>query len=429
MEIMDKTDISNNKKKLAASFNTIRSKTEELCAPLEIEDYIPQPIMDVSPPRWNLAHTTWFFEQFILKGFQKGYIDFHPKYNFLFNSYYENVGERWERHKRGHLSRPTVKEIFDFRHHVTEKVLNLIPEIEDKDWTQFSSLMTLGINHEQQHQELLMTDLKYILSINPLHPVYNSKNPYAKNFNKEPNTTYAALDGGLIEVGHTGNSFAFDNEMPAHKVFVNPFKIRKSLVTNQEYLEFIEAGGYTDFKYWLSEGWTWVNENQIKAPLYWKKIDNEWHEMTLNGLQKVVPNAPVTHVSYYEAEAFATWLGKRLPSEFEWTYTVEMLKLKPVTGKFLNSNNFHPMPVLEGNDNFQFFGDAWEWTNSAYLPYPGYKQVKGAIGEYNGKFMINQMVLKGGSCVTPNNHIRLSYRNFWHPDKQFQFTGIRLVDN
>ncbi len=426
--------VSLSREEMQHLYRKVRKQTEWLCAPLEIEDYIPQPSMDVSPPRWNLAHTTWFFEQFVLLGFQEGYEEYQPLYNFLFNSYYQSVGERWERSRRGQLSRPTVKEVYAFRHVIDEKVLHFIHRADESQWEKAEKIIMLGIQHEQQHQELLLTDLKYILALNPLHPIYNSNNADQKLQLSEKHTNgFVDVKGGNFNVGYyQGGGFYYDNEQPAHEVYINDFKIGKGLVTNREYMEFINDGGYESFRYWLSDGWEWVKQYKIKSPLYWEKIDGEWHEMTLNGFKPVNLNAPVAHVSYYEAEAYAAWVGKRLPTEFEWEVAARQFQPDKSVGNFQEDKNFQPVPLTnsaEAQPIYQMLGDVWEWTGSAYLPYPGYRQVEGALGEYNGKFMVNQMVLRGGSCVTPRDHIRYSYRNFFQADKQWQFTGIRLADN
>ncbi len=385
---------------LFESFNSVRSFTEQLCEPLEVEDYIPQPTVDVSPPKWNIAHTTWFFEEMILKKFVPGYKVFDENFGFFFNSYYNTIGERTPRDNRGALSRPTVSEVFAYRKYVDEQMNQLLSvephvSVEDSD---LMAIVTLGLNHEQQHQELLLTDLKYTFSINPLFPAY--RDGYAPEENSESATNgFIELDSGVYEIGFAGDGFCFDNELSRHKVYIDDFAISDRLVTNGEFIDFINAGGYTDFKYWHSEGWDWVNQNEIRSPLYWYRRDANWSHFTFGGLSKLPLEAPVCHVSYYEASAFAEWKGLRLPTEAEWEAT---------SGKF-------------------DWGKRWEWTNSAYLPYPGFKKAAGAVGEYNGKFMINQMVLRGASVATPDGHSRPSYRNFFHPHLRWQFTGIRLA--
>ena len=374
---------------------SVRSYTEKLCEPLEIEDYIPQPVVDVSPPKWNIAHTTWFFEEMILKKFSPGYNVFDENFGFLFNSYYNSIGERTLRDHRGDLSRPTVKKVFDYRKYVDEKMYefldgDLAPDVRD--------LVILGLNHEQQHQELFLTDLKYIFSVNPLFPAYR-KDFIPIDVTESESGDFLEMGDGIYEIGFEGTEFCFDNELARHKVFLHDFSICERLVSNQEFIEFIEDGGYRDFRLWHSEGWDWVQQNGIDKPLYWRERDGELVQYTFAGLRKILPQAPVCHISYYEAAAFAEWKGCRLPTEFEWEVA---------------SRKFR-------------WGLRWEWTNSAYLPYPGFKKADGAVGEYNGKFMINQMVLRGASVVTPPGHSRNTYRNFFHPHLRWQFTGMRLA--
>ena len=380
---------------IEAFYNTVRSHTEELCGPLETEDYIPQPIVDVSPAKWNIAHTTWFFEEMILKKYVTGYEVFDKDFGFLFNSYYNSIGERTLRDHRGDLSRPTVKRVFEYRKHVDGRISELLksePSDEVRD------LIILGLNHEQQHQELFITDLKYTFSVNPLFPAY--REGYAPEEAAESGpSTFVEINEGTYEIGYDGDGFSFDNELARHKVYLDDVSISDHLVTNGDFLEFIEAGGYTDHRLWHSDGWEWLKENAVTAPLYWHLHDGEWVQFTLAGLRPVAIHAPVCHVSYYEASAFAEWKGTRLPTEFEW---------EAASGKF-------------------DWGKRWEWTNSAYLPYPGFKKAAGAVGEYNGKFMVNQMVLRGSSVVTPAGHSRPSYRNFFQPHLRWQFTGVRLA--
>lgn len=380
---------------LAEFYREVRAYTERLCEPLEIEDYIPQPVVDVSPPKWNIAHTTWFFEEMILKKCVAGYKVFDENFGFLFNSYYNSVGDRTARDHRGAISRPTVKEVFAFRKYVDEQMRSLLSDVVADN---VRELLILGLNHEQQHQELFLTDLKYTFSVNPLFPTYREN--YAPEEESGSNGSgFVDIEAGIYEIGYDGDSFCFDNELDRHKVYLDDLSISNSLVTNAEFLEFIEALCYSDFRLWHSEGWDWVNQNQIDSPLYWHKQADGWHHFTLGGLRKLPPEAPVCHVSYYEAAAFAEWKGMRLPTEFEWE---------------------------AANSKFDW-GKRWEWTNSAYLPYPGFKKAAGAVGEYNGKFMINQMVLRGASAITPAGHSRPSYRNFFHPHLRWQFTGIRLA--
>ncbi len=416
---------------LLRDFLRVRQLSEKMCEPLTIEDYVPQPIEDVSPPKWNLAHTSWYFETVLLKTHLADYECFHPEYAFLYNSYYESFGERWKRPQRGHLSRPTVKEVYQYRQHVNTHMEHLIETVDDSQWSTCKQLIELGIHHEQQHQELLLTDLKYILGVNPVYPAY--LRPVEISETTVPPAEYVPISGGLYEMGHHGDAFAYDNEFPRHPVHVADFKLQNRLVTNGEYLEFVEDGGYRNFEFWLSDGWTALNNEHWEAPLYWVQQDSEWYEFTLRGLQKLNRSAPVCHVSYFEADAFAHWADQRLPTEAEWEVAAQQTQLSPKSGNFYDDGYLHPVPLHtktpdDSSSLFQMLGDVWEWTNSAYLAYPGYCKEPGPLGEYNGKFMSNQMVLRGGSCATSADHIRLSYRNFFQPEKRWQFMGIRLAE-
>ncbi|MCF2490704.1 ergothioneine biosynthesis protein EgtB [Dyadobacter sp. CY347] len=379
---------------ISEAYNRVRQHSETICEPLETEDYVPQPVPFVSPPKWHLAHSTWFFETFILKPFHPGYQVFDNDYNYLFNSYYNNVGERTLRTDRGNVTRPTTKNVYAYRQHVDRHMSDLLETLTDPDAL---TLVELGMHHEQQHQELLVTDIKYILGHNPLFPVYKSGHNLVGDINTE--SGFARISEGVYEVGFSGDGFCFDNELGRHKVYLHDFEISKTLVTNAEYIQFMEAGGYQDFNLWLDAGWSWVNEQAIDSPMYWHKIKGVWHYYTLDGLQKVNPEAILSHINLYEASAFAQWKGMRLPTEFEWEIASEHLN----------------------------WGKRWEWTNSAYLPYPGFSKAPGAVGEYNGKFMINQMVLRGASIATSPEHSRKTYRNFFHAHERWQYTGIRLV--
>lgn len=388
-------------------YNAVRKYTEDICKPLLTEDYVVQPIVDVSPPKWHIGHVTWFFETFILKPNDPNYVEFNPQYNYVFNSYYETAGARVIRTDRGNLSRPTVEDVYNYRKHVDDAMRQLLQNPVSKE---VEELLLIGFNHEQQHQELLMTDIKYILGNNPLFPAYanpaDSKPTYvsARQANK-PDSPLSSGDDfikiteGIYEIGFEGDGFCFDNELKRHKVYLDDFSISNRLVTNREFLEFMDAGGYKDFNFWYSDGWAWVNANQVCAPLYWYFINNKWFNYTLAGLELIGMDEPVCHVSFYEAAAFASWKGLRLPTEFEWE--VAALKFD--------------------------WGRRWEWTDSAYLPYPGFSKAPGAIGEYNGKFMVNQMVLRGASDVTSPDHSRITYRNFFQPNLRWQYTGIRLA--
>ncbi|QEC77294.1 ergothioneine biosynthesis protein EgtB [Mucilaginibacter ginsenosidivorax] len=380
---------------LANCYKKVRLRTEQICSPLQTEDYVVQPVVDVSPPKWHIGHVTWFFETFILKPYFMGYREFNPNYNYVFNSYYETVGNRVIRTDRGNLSRPTVADIYRYRAYVDEAMAKFLcqePSAEVKE------LLILGFNHEEQHQELLLTDIKYILGHNPLFPAYDDSYVSPKIAGAE-SAGFIKMDEGVYEIGYSGEGFCFDNELNRHKVYLNAYEISPNLVTNAEYLEFIGSGGYHDFRHWHAEGWDWVNIHKVEAPLYWHLIDGEWHNYTYHGLKPLSLTDPVCHVSYFEAYAYASWKGLRLPTEFEWE---------------------------EAATKFSW-GKSWEWTESAYLPYPGFAKAPGAIGEYNGKFMVNQKVLRGASEVTSPGHSRITYRNFFQTHLRWQFTGIRLA--
>ncbi len=405
-------------------YQQVRQLSEQICQPLAIEDYVIQSMPDVSPPKWHLAHTSWFFETFLLVPHLTGYEVFHPQFVYLFNSYYEAVGSRHPRPQRGLLARPTVEQIYQYRAYVDEAMRSLLQEQSDNP--ELKKLILLGLHHEQQHQELLLTDIKHIFAINPLRPAYRADLPFTQ---RQPQThviqeNWLDYPGGLYAIGDSGSEFAFDNESPRHQVYLQDYWLAARLITNGEYLEFIEAGGYRKPEYWLSEGWATVQTQQWQAPLYWEKIDNQWWSMTLAGLQPVNLDEPVCHVSLYEAYAFAHWAGKRLPTEAEWEVAAAQV---PIKGNLLESGELHPRPAQGLTRPDQLFGDVWEWTQSAYSAYPGFQSAAGAIGEYNGKFMCSQTVLRGGSCVTPPGHIRDTYRNFFPPSTRWQFSGIRLA--
>lgn len=379
---------------LATQYTLVRKLTEDYCITLNTEDYIPQVEEFASPPGWHLAHTTWFFEEMILKHHQINYEVFDNQFSYLFNSYYNTIGKRNERNNRGAITRPTVKEIYAYRNYVDKHMITLINTTKSK---KVIDLITLGLNHEQQHQELLITDLKLALSYNPTLPIYNhqfEENKLIKNKQK-----WIEMREGIYEIGAHNTDFYYDNEKGFHKQYIYYYKIASNLVSNKEYIEFINDGGYEKSRFWLDEGWSWIKQNDITHPLYWKKIDTEWYCFTLSGLKKIELNTSAVHISFYEANAFAAWKGMRLPTEFEWEAA---------------SNKFK-------------WGERWEWTNSAYLPYPKFKKEEGAVGEYNGKFMINQMVLRGSSIATSPDHSRNTYRNFFPPETQWQYSGIRLV--
>ncbi|UCH65021.1 MAG: ergothioneine biosynthesis protein EgtB [Ignavibacterium sp.] len=412
-----------DRSELLSKFNSVRSFSEKLCTPLEIEDYVIQSMPDVSPTKWHLGHTSWFFETFILEKAITDYKPFHPLYNYLFNSYYIQVGERWYRPTRGLLSRPTVKEIFEYRNYINSNIIDLIETSDERVYNEFAPIFEIGLNHEQQHQELLLTDIKNVLSINPLNPVYSDRKINPSNI--APELQWIDFKGGVVEIGSDGSGFNFDNETPAHKVFLYPFKLANRLITNKEFIEFIEASGYKTATLWLSDGWATVESEGWKAPYYWELKDGEWWNFTLNGFRKVNPDEPVCHLTHYEADAFAQWKGCRLPTEAEWEVAAGLL---PYEGNFVENENHHTVPVGKNiNGLSQMYGDVWEWTQSPYTPYPGYKPLPGALGEYNGKFMNNQIVLRGGSCATSQTHIRNTYRNFFPSHSRWQFTGLRLA--
>ncbi len=403
----------------------LRSQTLELCAPLLEEDYGVQTAEFVSPPKWHLAHTSWFFERFVLEPFSPGYTVFHPHYSYLFNSYYEQMGAFYPRAQRGWLSRPAAAEVRDYRAHVDEAMRRLCAGLNLMRDQQAIARIELGLHHEQQHQELLMTDIKHNFAMNPLRPAYHPAAP--SRAGEAAALRWLTYPGGLASIGHGGEDFCFDNERPRHSAFVPPYRLASHLVTNGEYMEFIKSGGYERAHYWLADAWRVLRENDWQAPLYWEHIEGRWWQMTLAGMRPVEETEPVCHVSFYEADAYARWAGKRLPSETEWELAA---REQPIAGNLLESGIYQPALVAEGSDELkQIFGDVWEWTQSPYTPYPGYRPPMGAIGEYNGKFMCNQMVLRGGSCVTPRTHLRASYRNFFYPADRWQFSGIRLADD
>lgn len=434
--------------RLKAHFIRVREQSVALCAPLQPEDYVVQPHPDVSPPKWHLGHVTWFFENFILAEFVPDYTLFDDRLNWFFNSYYESQGPRIVRSSRGNMTRPTLSVVLAYRAHVDRAVVKLL-DSDHPEADRVGTLVTLGLHHEQQHQELLVTDIKYILGTNPLYPPYRSAEPQgeapssasdagfvgadagagkgSERGRKAPSHTFTTVRGGMHTIGHQAAGFCWDNELSVHQVFLEDFGIGDRLVTNGEYLAFMADEGYNRFELWQMEGIEWARQLDVKAPLYWNQDDSgNWVQYTLHeGLQPVDPDAPVTHISWYEADAYARWAGYRLPTEFEWEAACRSLSPQvEVTQNWADTGVLHPLPA---NDEFQLLGHAWEWTNSAYLPYPRYPRPEGALGEYNGKFMVNQMVLRGGSCATPQRHIRLTYRNFFPTDKRWQFTGIRLA--
>lgn len=429
---------------LSKKYSLVRGDSERLCQPLEIEDYGCQTCPEVSPPKWHLAHSTWFFETLILKPYLTGYIEFHPLFGQLFNSYYESFGAQHPRPERGLLTRPTVAQVYEYRRYVDTAMELLLVDIGHSRREAIEQMLVLGLNHEQQHQELLLTDIKSIFAYNPLRPVYQEplktkpvpemELKTALKSGKCPEIEWIGISGGLCNIGHdagsadqqVGRDFSYDNEGPRHEVIIRDFKLASKPVSNGEYSEFIGAGGYTTPDYWLSDAWKVVSNQRWQAPLYWELIDAQWWSMSLSGMQPVDIFAPVCHVSFYEAAAYARWAGKRLPTEQEWEVAASGYAIE---GNFRDSGVLHPQYATCKKPLKQLFGDVWEWTQSAYSAYPGYHQENGALGEYNGKFMSGQMVLRGGSCVTPQDHMRVTYRNFFYPHERWQFSGIRLAED
>ncbi|MGI4865305.1 MAG: ergothioneine biosynthesis protein EgtB [Janthinobacterium lividum] len=416
---------------LPAHYQAVRAQSVALVQPLLPEDTVVQPNLDVSPPKWHLAHTTWFWETMLLKQFVPSYQVFHPDYAFLFNSYYNSLGSRVNRADRGTLSRPPLADVYRYRAYVDEHMAALLAKLDELP-ASATELIELGLHHEQQHQELLATDIKYILSTNPLAPAYLEPGslPATVAGGSSP-ATWLPVPGGIYPIGHQQDGFSFDNELPVHETLLAPFELQNRLVTNGEFLQFIEAGGYQQFQFWLGEGWDLASREGWKAPLYWSQTANgQWLRYSPTGLEPLNPVAPVSHISFYEADAYAQWAGARLPTEAEWETAARHFNATSQGGNWLETGHFDPQPLPAGADPtqcHQLLGDCWEWTYSPYHPYPGYQRAAGALGEYNGKFMINQLVLRGGSCATPESHIRLTYRNFFHADKRWQFTGLRLA--
>ncbi len=417
-------------------FHTLRQTTEQLAAPLSAEDCAIQSMPDASPTKWHLAHTSWFFETFLLESGLPGYRHFHPQFRALFNSYYNAVGDKHPRPERGMLSRPSLDEVYAYRRHVDNAMLQWLSRAQSSE---VLAMFTLGLNHEQQHQELILMDIKHMLSRNPLQPAYRNA-PARAAITAAPPLHWHSYSAGLCEVGHAGAAlgagggvdFFFDNEGPRHQVWLADFALASRLVTNGEYLEFMQDGGYTRAELWLAEGWDAINAHHWRAPLYWQQRDGQWLHFTLHGLQPIAPSDPVQHVSFFEAEAFAQWASRqsqwqdaRLPTEFEWESAAAQ---QTITGNFLDGQTLRALPAAhQSSAPQQIYGDLWEWTRSAYAPYPGFRPATGAVGEYNGKFMANQYVLRGGSFATPRDHIRATYRNFFPAHARWQFSGIRLA--
>ncbi len=410
---------------LLRDYRSVRRTTEALCEPLEREDMVVQTMPDVSPTKWHLAHTTWFFEALVLERSGAPYEVFDDRYAALFNSYYRSLGDPYPRAERGLLSRPTVDEILAYRRHVDGAVEALLSGGPDEASARVAPTLVLGLQHEQQHQELLLMDAKHVLARNPLRPAY--RRAEHRRGDAAPPLAWHAFDGGEVEIGFEGAGFAYDNERPRHTVRIEPFELASRPVTAGEFLAFIEDGGYERPELWLADGWDLARREGWRAPLYWERDADRWRVMTLGGLREVDPAEPVCHVSYYEAEAYATWAGARLPSEQEWEHAAGDLEVR---GNFLETGALHPRPEAgEGADGApaQLFGDVWEWTAGPYVPYPGYRPFEGELAEYNGKFMVNQFVLRGGSCVTPRGHVRPTYRNFYYPGQRWMFAGFRLA--
>lgn len=408
---------------------TTRQQTVALIDGLSDADCTVQSMPDASPAKWHLAHTTWFFETFILRDYSDGYRLFDEDFPYLFNSYYEAAGPRHPRPSRGMLTRPKLSKVLAYRDHVDAAMQGLL----DQPSADLEDLIILGINHEEQHQELLLTDILNLFAQNPIKPAYRPGQPLEVSQQSDEAPDAISFDGGIVTIGHEGDGFAFDCEGPSHEVLLRPFKLSTRVVTNREWLEFMADGGYREPRHWLSDGWARTQTKGWNAPLYWEERDGEWWSMTLRGFQPIDPDAPVTHISYYEADAFAHWAGKRLPTEFEWEHAAlsdHACKEGPQAGSLQQDGRFRPAPAASPNGSLlQMFGDVWEWTASAYLPYPGFKAAEGAVGEYNGKFMSGQFVLKGASCATAHGHSRPSYRNFFYPFQRWQFTGLRLAED
>lgn len=422
-ELVSEMPLEARRSHLREQYRRVRAATLEWVAPLSDEDCIAQSMTEASPVRWQLAHTSWFFETFVLAAADPEYAPVHPRYGFLFNSYYDSVGERVARDVRGLQTRPSVDEVRAYRFEIDARV---------DAWFDSSDalgprldVLELGLNHEQQHLELIVTDFKHLLSLNPLEPAYAAGSAVHEDA-AAPALEFVRFEEGLRVVGHRAAGFAFDNEGPAHKVYLQPFELASRPVTCREYLEFIAAGGYREPRWWLSDGWAWLNQERIEAPLYWRREGSDWSSFTLHGRVPLELEAPACHVSFYEADAYARFRGARLPREAEWEVAAAD---EPLQGNFLESGANRPRPTRAqaGRGLHALFGDVWEWTQSPYAPYPGYRAAEGALGEYNGKFMCNQMVLRGGSCATPASHVRASYRNFFHPVARWQFSGLRLA--
>lgn len=406
---------------LQTEYQTIRDRSLSLADPLTEADMCIQSMTDASPIRWHLAHTTWFFETFILRQYSKDYQPIDPLYNYLFNSYYNGIGKQFPRAKRGSQTRPSIAEILAYREHVDHAMAQLMATANDE----LKFLIVLGLNHEQQHQELMLTDIKHAFLQNPAYPAYRkSENALTEGFDES--LEWLEIPEGVYQVGAAGSAFCYDNEKPRHKCYIQPVAVASRLITNAEYLAFVEAGGYSEPQLWLADGWDWLQKEGRTRPEYWVVRNGKWCEFTLAGLKPLNSQAPVTHVNFYEANAYAAWVGLRLPTEFEWEVAAQLYAPGTPDGNFFENGIMHPQPQSQAQQH-QFWGDVWEWTASDYGAYPGFTPFSGNAGEYNGKFMCNQYVLRGGSCVTPVSHIRKTYRNFFYPHQNWQFTGIRLI--
>ena len=418
---------------LSERYEEVRLVTENICARLHPEDTVIQSMEDVSPPKWHLGHTTWFFETFLLIPFLKGYTPYDKNFNFIFNSYYKQAGEHIFRGDRGLLSRPLLSEVYSYRKQVDSAIQSLLGT-ETKNPHEIHKRIEIGIHHEQQHQELILIDIKHIFFSNPTRPIYLPQTPPSPSGKTQQVTReFVSFEGGLSLIGAEEDIFAYDNELPQHKYYIAPFRLSANVVTNQEYLEFIQDGGYQKADHWLSDGWDILKKEKWQAPLYWVKQDGVWYEYRLNGFSHLDLSEPVCHISFFEADAFARWANKRLPTEFEWEFAAKSFSSlkngeKGGENNFFENDILHPVSEARSEPCRNLWGNVWEWSSSAYLPYPGFKPLTGALGEYNGKFMNGQRVLRGGSCVTPGSHIRLTYRNFFPPDKRWHFSGIRLAD-
>jgi|SRR5579875_1661587 len=418
-------DVPSSRDSLLEAYLDVRRATERLCEPLEPDDYMLQAMPDVSPTKWHLGHVSWFFETFVLRRYLNGYRPVDDAYQFIFNSYYNAVGPQYYRPARGLLSRPTVAQVYSYRARVDKAMQELLERARPDELAEVGSLIWIGMHHEQQHQELIVTDIKYNLWTNPLRPAYGAVEPRSISPSE---LRWIEFDGGVYTVGHAGDSFAFDNECPAHQVYLRPFRLASRLVTNGEFREFVEAGGYQDWRFWLADGWNLVQKAGWQAPLYWERRGEQWWVYTMNGMAPLRDEDFVCHLSYYEADAYARWAGARLPTEQEWEVAARLWHQAMVDARTCDAAR--PERTARGAGALeQMVGLVWQWTRSPYVPYPGFRPWPDGLGEYNGKFMVNQMVLRGASWATPPSHVRLTYRNFFPPDARWQFSGLRLAQD